>query len=76
MGESLLRIYHGKSEFAASMLRYLFVSLFAVLFIGWILGFIVFHVAGALIHLLFIFAVVSLLMHLFTGRPAQRNSRP
>ena len=58
------------------MLRYLFVSLFAVLFIGWIFGFIIFHVAGALIHLLFIFAVVSLLMHLFTGRPAQRNPRP
>jgi hypothetical protein len=58
------------------MLRYLFVSLFAILFVGWILGFIVFHVAGALIHLLFIFAVVSLLVHLFAGRPAHPNSRP
>lgn len=57
------------------MLRYLFVSLFAILFIMWILGFIVFHVAGALIHLLFIFAVVSLLMHLFTGRTTQPKSR-
>jgi hypothetical protein len=36
----------------------------AILFIAWILGFAVFHVAGFLIHLLLIFAVVSLVLQL------------
>ncbi len=40
----------------------------AVLFILWILGFGVFHVAGGLIHLLLVLAVISLLWQLITGR--------
>jgi len=42
--------------------------LFVVLLIAWIGGFTVFHVAGALIHLLLILAVVSLVMHFLMGR--------
>jgi hypothetical protein len=42
----------------------------AVLFVLWILGFGVFHVAGGLIHLLLILAVVSLLWQLVAGRRA------
>jgi hypothetical protein len=42
----------------------------AVLFILWILGFGVFHVAGGLIHLLLVLAVISLLWQLITGRRA------
>ena len=41
-----------------------------VLFILWILGFGVFHVAGALIHLLLVVAVIALVYHLITGRRA------
>ena len=41
--------------------------LFVVLLIAWICGFTVFHVAGALIHLLLVFAVISLIVHVFTG---------
>jgi len=42
--------------------------LFVVLLIAWIGGFTVFHVAGALIHLLLILALVSLVMHFLMGR--------
>jgi len=44
--------------------------IFAVLVVLWILGFTVFHVASTLIHLLLIFAVISLVMHFFRGRRA------
>ena len=40
---------------------------FAVLLIAWISGFTVFHVAGGLIHLLLVFAVISLIMHFVMG---------
>jgi hypothetical protein len=41
-----------------------------ILFILWILGFGVFHVAGGLIHLLLVIAVVIVLVRLITGRRA------
>ena len=44
--------------------------LFVVLLIAWIGGFTVFHVAGGLIHLLLILAVISLVMHFVLGRRA------
>jgi hypothetical protein len=37
--------------------------LFVVLLIAWIGGFTVFHVAGALVHLLLVLAVISLILH-------------
>jgi len=48
----------------------MFLGLFAVLLILWLLGFFAFHVAGGLIHLLLIIAVISLVFHLFRGRSA------
>jgi hypothetical protein len=41
--------------------------LFAVLLIAWITGFSVFHVAGGLIHLLLVLAVISLIIHFVAG---------
>jgi Family of unknown function (DUF5670) len=41
-----------------------------VLFVLWILGFTAFHVAGGLIHLLLVFAVISIVWHLVSGRRA------
>lgn len=41
-----------------------------ILFVLWLLGFAVFHVAGGLIHLLLVIAVVVILYRLFTGRTA------
>lgn len=46
----------------------MFIGVFAVLLIMWLLGFTVFHVAGGLIHLLLILAVISLVMHFVRGR--------
>jgi hypothetical protein len=43
----------------------LFIVLFAVLLLAWLGGFLVFHVSSALIHLLLLFAVISLIAHLF-----------
>jgi hypothetical protein len=45
-------------------------ALFVILLVLWMLGFFAFHVAGGLIHLLLIVAVISLVMHLFRGRTA------
>jgi len=39
-----------------------------ILFILWLLGFGVFHVAGGLIHLLLILAVIAIVYQLSTGR--------
>lgn len=39
-----------------------------ILFLAWILGFAAFHVAGGLIHILLIVAVISLIMHFVRGR--------
>lgn len=46
----------------------MFLILAIVLFLLWIGGFIMFKSAGILIHLLIIFAVISLVLHLITGR--------
>jgi hypothetical protein len=35
---------------------------------AWIGGFTMFHAAGALIHLLLVFAVISLILHFVMGR--------
>ncbi|HEX5181213.1 MAG TPA: lmo0937 family membrane protein [Gemmatimonadaceae bacterium] len=43
-------------------------TLIVILFILWILGFGVFHVAGGLIHLLLVIAVILLIVRLATGR--------
>ena len=48
----------------------MFMTLFVVLLVLGLLGFFAFHVAGGLIHLLLIIAVISLVMHFFRGRSA------
>jgi len=42
-------------------------TIFAILLILWLLGFS-FHVAGSLIHLLLVAAVIVLIVNLITGR--------
>ena len=39
-----------------------------VLLVAWLLGWGAFHVAGGLIHLLLIVAVIALILHLVRGR--------
>ena len=43
----------------------MFLTIFGILLVMWLLGFFAFHVAGGLIHLLLIFAVISLVVHFF-----------
>lgn len=38
-----------------------------ILFVLWLLGFLVFHIAGGLIHLLLIVAVIVILYNLLVG---------
>ena len=48
----------------------MFMMLFVVLLLAWLLGWGAFHVAGGLIHLLLIVAVISLIVHFVRGRGA------
>jgi hypothetical protein len=48
----------------------MFLILAVVLVIAWLGGFVMFKSAGLLIHLLLIFAVISLIMHFVVGRRA------
>jgi hypothetical protein len=40
----------------------------AILLVGWLLGFFVFHVSSALIHVLIVVGVILLIVHFVTGR--------
>ena len=46
----------------------MFLALFLVLLICWIFGWVVFHLAGGLIHVLLVVAVISLIWHFVSGR--------
>jgi len=46
----------------------MFLGLAVVLLVLWLLGFLAFHVAGGLIHLLIILAVISFVVHFMRGR--------
>jgi hypothetical protein len=46
----------------------MFIVLFAILLLAWLGGFLIFHVSGALIHILLLFAIISLFAHLFRRR--------
>jgi len=48
----------------------MFLILFIVLLAAWLLGFLAFHIAGSLIHLLLIVAVISLIVHFVRDRSA------
>lgn len=48
----------------------MFLILAVVLVVMWLGGFFVFHAAGLLIHLLLLFAVISIILHFVTGRTA------
>ena len=45
-------------------------TLAVILFILWLLGFVVLHVGGGLIHILLVLAVIAIVWRLVTGRPA------
>ena len=46
----------------------MFIALAVVLVVMWLLGFTAFHVAGGLIHLLLVVALISIVIHFVRGR--------
>ena len=48
----------------------MFLALCAILFVIWLLGLTAFHVAGGLIHILLVLAVISLVVHFVRGTTA------
>jgi asparagine N-glycosylation enzyme membrane subunit Stt3 len=55
------------------MRGFVWLAIALLLFFAWIGSFIMYHVAGFLIHLLLVFALISLILQLFTGRRERRN---
>jgi hypothetical protein len=47
-----------------------FLGIAILLLILWLGGFLIFHLAGGLIHLLLLFALISLVIHFVTGSKA------
>jgi hypothetical protein len=45
----------------------MFLALFLILMVIWLGGWLAFHVAGGLIHILLVLAVISLILHFFRG---------
>jgi hypothetical protein len=48
----------------------MFLILFGVLLVAWLLGWGALHIAGGLIHLLLVVAVIFLILHFVRGRAA------
>ena len=46
----------------------MFLALFFIFLVCWVFGFVVFHVAGGLIHALLIVAAISLIWHFVSAR--------
>ena len=46
----------------------MFAMLAVIFIVAWIFGFVIFHVAGGLIHLLLLVAIISLVWHFVAGR--------
>ena len=44
-----------------------FLGIAMLLIVIWVCAFVVFHVAGAIIHLLLLLAIISFVVHLFRG---------
>ncbi len=56
------------SYFEEHVMRILFLATFFVLLVTWLLAWAAFHIASGLIHLLLLAAVISLILHLVSGR--------
>jgi hypothetical protein len=50
------------------MRGFIWLTIAILLLFAWIGSFIVYHVAGFLIHLLLVFALIALVIQLFTGK--------
>lgn len=46
----------------------MWVGIAVILIILWLLGWLVFHIAGGLIHILLIIAIIAIIVHFVGGR--------
>jgi hypothetical protein len=46
----------------------MFLAVGVVLVVLWLLGFLAFHIAGGLIHILLVLAIIAVIVHFVTGR--------
>ncbi len=46
----------------------MWIGIALVLIVVWLVSFLAFHIAGGLIHLLLVFAVISIVLHFIRGR--------
>jgi RsiW-degrading membrane proteinase PrsW (M82 family) len=53
-----------------------FMALFLILVVAWLVAFLVYHVANGAIHLLLVFAVISLALHFLWDGKKNDLSRP
>jgi hypothetical protein len=51
--------------------KFLFLILGFVFFGIWIVSFVAFHVAGALVHLLLVLGIIAIIIHFLTARSAR-----
>ncbi len=52
-----------------ALMDFIFLVLFFLLMGIWLVAWMAFHIAGGLIHLLLVLAIIFLVLHLFRGRP-------
>ena len=55
------------------MRGFVWLGIAVLLFFAWIGSYVMYHVAGFLIHLLLIFALISLVVHIFSGGRSRRD---
>jgi len=49
----------------------MFAIIAVILIVAWLMGYLVFPVAGSLIHLLLVVALIAFIWHMVAGRPRQ-----
>jgi hypothetical protein len=66
-----LRLCRTASTPAAAIGGFVMLAIIAgILIVLWLLGFLAFHVASGLIHILLVLAVIAIIIHFVTGRRA------
>jgi flagellar basal body-associated protein FliL len=69
-GAGLYDAEEGQAQIEVAKEGFMFIILAVVLVLLWLFGFFLFHITSFFIHILLIFAVISLIMHFVSGRKA------
>jgi hypothetical protein len=69
-GAGLYDAEEGQAQIEVAKEGFMFIILAVVLVLLWLGGFFLLHITSFFIHILLIFAVISLIMHFVSGRKA------